>query len=140
MVQARNDGGSGQSGSRGGGGNDELLKFEPTGFTDGGWGRGRERAASRWTLRFRIEPWLKASGSESYQLRCGKGLQVKESNQESSQLESWLILFATGKPSAGGAGEGGVVCSEGGEKGGRGGRLLSRSREIRFLSLTASQR
>ena len=35
MVQARNDGGSGPSGSRGGGRGDELLKFEPIGFTDG---------------------------------------------------------------------------------------------------------
>ena len=35
MVQARDDGGSGQSRSRGRGGSDELLKFEPPGFTDG---------------------------------------------------------------------------------------------------------
>ena len=34
---------------------------------------------------------------------------MKESEQESSQLESWLILFATGKPSARGVGGGGAV-------------------------------
>ena len=52
----------------------------------------------------------------------------ENSQLESSQLESWLLLFATGKPPSKGVGVGG--CSEGRGKGGRGGRLLSRSREI----------